>query len=293
MVAEIARGSQVRAAAGTRRRNRRESAKRLRRPPSISALIGVVERKAEQLQIILAVLADAEARADDDTAHGRLIEYVAAGDIGHRHAVAFGHRVHDRQQVLQRLPSARLANEATVLHLRPGFEPIPVGLRPAKPALGEESAGNGAEGEHGDAVPMDTARSCRWSMRADRAVKNKPGSTRSRCRCRRIILRCAVSTFVIPEITNQPLVLELLQVAQRIQIARIGIVPGVKLQQVDPVAAQAVERRFNRRPHIVAAGGSRGRHPLGEELHGVRAVFPQRTRRCPRPIRSGPPCRRS
>jgi hypothetical protein len=46
-------------------------------------MIGFGERKTEQLQIILAMLADAKARTDDDAAHGRLIEDIAAGDIGY------------------------------------------------------------------------------------------------------------------------------------------------------------------------------------------------------------------
>ena len=57
--------------------------------------------------------------------------------------------------------------------------------------------------------------------------------------------------------------LQFLKVGQGIQIARIGIVPGVELQQVEAVTAQAVERRLNGGPHISAAVGSRPRMAPG------------------------------
>ena len=61
------------------------------------------------------MLSDTKTRSDNDAAYGRLIEDVAAGNVGHRHAVTLGHLVHDFQQILQRLPTARFTDEATVL----------------------------------------------------------------------------------------------------------------------------------------------------------------------------------
>ena len=112
--------------AGTRRRNRPESGAAGHRRVDLG-MVGFGERKTEELQIIFEMLADAEARPDDDAAHGRLIEDGAAGDVGHRHVVPLCHPLHDHQQVLQRFPTARLPDKAAVLHLGPGFERVPVG----------------------------------------------------------------------------------------------------------------------------------------------------------------------
>ncbi len=47
------------------------------------------------------------------------------------------------------------------------------------------------------------------------------------------------------EVTNQPLAFEILEMEQRLQPARVGVVPGVKLQEVQGLRAQARQRAFH------------------------------------------------
>jgi hypothetical protein len=53
-------------------------------------MIGFGKRKTEQLQIILTMLADAKARSNGNAAYGRLIDDIAAGDIGYVSFLAEG-----------------------------------------------------------------------------------------------------------------------------------------------------------------------------------------------------------
>lgn len=76
------------------------------------------------------------------------------------------------------------------------------------------------------------------------------------------------------ELADQAGLLELLQPEEAIQPVGIGIVPGVELQQVDPVHLQTVERPLHCGAHLLASHRARRRHPLGQQLHlpGLRSA---------------------
>ena len=58
---------------------------------------------------------------------------------------------------------------------------------------------------------------------------------------------------------------------EAVQPARIGVVPGVELQQVDAIGSQTGEGSRDRLVHGLLAGRPRLRHPLGEELDVIAA----------------------
>jgi len=141
---------------------------------------------------------------------------------------------------LQSGPATGLADEAAVLHFRPGLESVPIGLSPIKPALGKEAPGYGTEGQQrhpvllaqlghsviaGPLVEQREADLVRDNLEA--AAQHEP----------------QVSGVGVgdTEVANQPLVLELLKVGKCVEIARVGVVPGVELQQIETIGLHSVE----------------------------------------------------
>ena len=75
-----------------------------------------------------------------------------------------------------------------------------------------------------------------------------------------------------PQMPDAPGRLVLRKHEEAIQPARLGIVPGVELQEVDAVGVQPREGARNRLVHGRMTGGPRLRHPLGEKLHVIAAA---------------------
>ena len=139
----------------------------------------------------------------------------------------------------------------------------------------QPAAGERAVGEQLHAARAGTGPTSR-PPRADRAARTPPGSRPPRCRSRAPCCRCAVSTLVRPRWRDQSLALQLLQVEQRVEPARIGVGPGVELQQVDPARRGAARATLDRRPHVLARERPGLRHPLREQLHGGAPPGPSR-----------------
>ena len=81
--------------------------------------------------------------------------------------------------------------------------------------------------------------------------------------------RCAVSNVGQAKVTDEAAGLQLLKVEQRFEPARIGIVPGVVLQEVDRLDAEARERALHGRADLGLRDPSRLRDPFREELHAL------------------------
>ena len=233
---------------------------------------GGVERELEQAQVILHVGALSQPRPDDHSAHRRLLQDIAAGHIGDGNPVAFSHLRQGAQERLEGFPAAGGVDEALVFHLRPGLQAISGRFRFPQPALAQESPRHRSEGQQ--LHPMALAQFAHRPPGAlvDQRIAHLVGHHFDAA----VHHDAQVGGVEIgqAELADQAGLLELLQPIQAIQPVGIGIVPGVELQQVDPLHLQAVECPLHRGAHIFAGHRARRRHPLGQQLHlaGFRAA---------------------
>ena len=209
---------------------------RRQRGADLGAVV-IGERQRKEPKRIVDVLTFAETGADDDARHAGLIEDEAARDVGDRNAMARGHRRGRLQHALQRAPPAGHPQETAVLHLRPRGEALPVRLRRAEPAFGEPAAGQRAVRQqlHAvlDAEGRQAPRRALIEQRERHLVRHDVDAARDDdAQVRGVEVGQA-------EVTDQALGLQLLQVEQRFEPARIGVVPGVVLQEVDRLDAEA------------------------------------------------------
>ena len=266
VMAQVARGRQERrcpvlvAAVARNRRERGDGCLEL------GVILGR-ELKGAQPRVVLDVRALAQPRADDHRRHAPLLHDEARGHVGERHAVTIGHRPCRTQHALQRRPAAGRADEAPVLHLRPGARAFPVGLVLPQPRVAEPAAAHRAVGEQAHAVfgahGGEPAGGAAVDERAAHLVRHDLDATgEHQAQMRGIHIR-------EPQMADAPLVLQVLQVEQRVEPRRVGVVPGVELQQVDRLRAQTRERPFNRGTYVGGSHRPRCRHPLREELHAI------------------------
>ena len=106
---------------------------RLRKGRLQPRMVLLIERKAEDARVAAAVLAFTQARADDGSAHGRLLEHPAKRDRGNRHPVFAGNGIGGLQNRLEGMPATDGLDEAVVLGLAPVFDGCRFAL--AQPAL--------------------------------------------------------------------------------------------------------------------------------------------------------------
>ena len=106
--------------------------------------VGIVQRKPEQREVVAAMLALAEPRADDHRADCFLLEHPARGDVGDRDAVLDRDGLRRREDTLQHVPAADRVDEALVLRLAPVGNVRRRG--PTDPSIVEDAAGEHAVG---------------------------------------------------------------------------------------------------------------------------------------------------
>ncbi len=206
--------------------------------------------------------------ADDDAGHGRLLEDVAGGHVGDRHLVSTRHRIRGAQHPLQGIPPAGDAHEAAVLHLRPRAAALPVGLRLTEPSIRQPAPGERSVSEEPDAAReahgrQRPGRSPIEQREADLVRNHLDAGGANHVQVRRVHVRQA-------DVRDQSLGLQRLQMPQAVDPARIGIAPRMELQQIDPARPKPLQRPFDRRTDVVERQRPRLRHPLREQLHGMR-----------------------
>src|SRR5207249_12070962 len=105
-------------------------------------LVRVVQHESEQREVVAAMLALAEPRADDHRADRFLLEHPARGNVGDRDAVLDRDGLRRRENTLQHVPATDRVDEALILRL------APVGnlrrLGSVDPSIAEEAAGEHA-----------------------------------------------------------------------------------------------------------------------------------------------------
>ena len=75
-----------------------------------------------------------------------------------------------------------------------------------------------------------------------------------------------------PQVAYQSLIFEFLEMEQRVEVAGIGVVPRVELEQIQTIALHAIQRTLHGGSYVVACRSTRLRHPLGEQLHRITTV---------------------
>ena len=224
----------------------------------------VGERELEEPLGVVDVLPLAQPRPDDHTADRGVLQHPAAGDVGNRDAVPPGHARGRRQHVLKPRPSAGRSDEAAVLHPRPGAGLFPVRLGLAEPAFGEPSAGHGAVGQQLHAGLEAQRRHRARRARVEQGERHLIGDDRNAARQRHV--QVGGIDVGEAEVTDQPLVAQFLQEEQRVEPARIGVGPGVELQQIEPFGAEPCERTGDGGADVLARDRPRLGHPLGQQL---------------------------
>ncbi len=73
---------------------------------------------------------------------------------------------------------------------------------------------------------------------------------------------------------DEPLLAQFLEPEQAVEVAGVGVAPGMELEQVDPLAAQSRQRALDRRPHLVPGHAARLRDPLRRDLHQIPGRMP-------------------
>jgi hypothetical protein len=110
-----------------------------------TGVIGFVQGESKECEVVAAMLALAESRADDHRGDRILLEHPARGDVGDRDAVLDGNGLCRREDPLEHPPAADRVDEALVLRLAPVGN---VGrLRSIDPPIAEEAAGQHAVGQ--------------------------------------------------------------------------------------------------------------------------------------------------
>lgn len=207
-----------------------------------------------------------EPRAHDDTRDTRLIEHPPTGNRGNRHTVLLRHGVHDSQQLLKERPSPRGANEAPVLHLRPRFERIPVGLGRAQPLLAEKTAQHGAVAEQSHPMLARVRRELGGEAGVDQAAADLVAHDLDAAGDRDAQMGGVEVGHA--DGTQSPGITLALQQPECIEPARIGEGPCVELQQIDRLHLQPLTGAIDGVTHVARRHGARRRNPLGETLHG-------------------------
>ena len=229
----------------------------------------LVEDEREEPGIVGAVLALAEAGADDRRGDGRLVEHPARGNIGQRRAVLRRGAVERGQNALEDGPSADGIDETLVLH------PAPIGeigrLGRAKPAARQEAAGQRAIGEQADGV--GAAERAHHAGRA--AVEHREGDL---VRDDRDALADQNAQMVgveigDPDMADQPLLAQPLQFVRRVEISEMIERPPMELEEVDRLDAEAPQTLLDAGANDGGRHRPRLRAPFGE---GDRAPAPGR-----------------
>ena len=179
------------------------------------------------------------------------------------------HRVRDAQDCLKRCPAAGRANETAVLHLRPGRERIPVGLGRTEPPVAEKASQQRSVTEQSHAVRQRIRRElggeARVEQRSTHLITRNANAAGDRYAQ---VGGVHVRESDCPDASGITLGF---QVPQRVEPARVGECPRMKLQDIDAIGAQPRAGTIDRRAHVMAGDRSRLRYPLGEALHrGIR-----------------------
>ena len=82
-------------------------------------VVRAVEREAEDLQIVVAVLALAKPRTDDRGRHRLVLQHPTRRDVGDRNPVLAADLRRGGQNALERLPTAGYVDEALVFRTAP------------------------------------------------------------------------------------------------------------------------------------------------------------------------------
>ena len=211
------------------------------------------------------MLAFTRSCAEDDAAYGRLIEDIAACDVGHGYPQVPGCLIDGFEKHLKLFPSSGDIYEAFVLHLRPGAQFLHGGFRFAQPALGQEAAGDGSEGQNADAAIPAQFRHFTGCPLVKKGIAHLVGqhlytAFHDDVQVGRIDIGQS-------EMTDQPFLAKFLQPEEAVEPGGVGVIPGVELQQVYGIRLQPVEGALNGFPGLLPAGGAWFGHPFGEQLH--------------------------
>ena len=224
-----------------------------------------VQRKVEESQVVLEVAPPARPGAHDHPGHAGLLEHVARAQVGDRNAQPVGDPPRSPQHLLKAVPSPCLVHEAAVLHLRPGQRVVDGWRRPVQPAVAQQPAGECPVGQQLHAVgPAHLGHGCGRAPVQQRVADLVADDGYAAVERHVQVHRVQIGR---PQVQNLPLGLQVGQVEQAIQPARVGVVPGVELEQIDALHPNPPERAVDRRLHLGPRRRARGRHPLGEHAH--------------------------
>ena len=202
--------------------------------------------KEKTRRCVVDVLALAEPGADDDAGDARLLEHVAGGHVGDRDAVPRGHTVRCRGSTrCSASQPAGDADEAAVLHLRPRAGAFPVGLVAGR-ASDRSASRRRACRRRADATPCARQNGASARPRARSSSENDTWFeitsmplAMHHVEMRRVDVGQA-------QMADQALALQVLQDETALEPARIGIVPRMKLQQIDRIGSEAAAARARR-----------------------------------------------
>ena len=246
-----------------------------------------VEGEGEEREVGGAVLALAEARADDDGGDGGLLQHPAGRDIGDGDAMPLCHGIEGGEHALQGVPAADLLDEAAVLHLAPVGDVGGGGLGLAEPFLVEQPAGQRAVGEELHAVlEADGAHLLRRAP-----VEHGEADLVRNDRDAELFEQQQVVGVEIgdAERADPAFVAERGELAHGVDVARVLEHPPMELQEIDAVGAQAVEAALDAGAHRRAVHRARLGAPFGEGgglLAGQALAAPDASISLKRPVMS-------
>ena len=232
-----------------------------------------VERKTEHRHVAGPVLALAQPRADDHRPDRLLFKYPAQGHRRDRHAMPGGYLVCRQQHALVRGPSADGLDEAAVFGLAPVGGIAGIGL--SKPALAEEAARQRTVGQQLDATGLAQRTHAAGGAPVQQGKRHLVGGNRQ-------AMAQQQSQMVGVEVRqaqmgNLTALAQARQVLHGIQIARVGVVPPMKLQQVDALHAQPLQPLVDTGLHALRGHGVGLGTPLGERVRRCTAPVAQKT----------------
>ena len=248
---------------------------RLRKGRLQQRMVLLIERKAEHARVAAAVLAFTQARADDGSAHGRLLEHPAKRDRGNRHPVFAGNRIGGLQNRLEGMPATNGLDEAVVL----GLAPVGNGgrLALAQPALAQKAAGQRAIGQQLDAFGLAQLAHAPGRAPVEQRERHLVGCNRDAVAAQQVqVIGVKVGQSQVMDLAA---LAQLHQACHGIEIARVGVVPPVELHQVDALDSESAAPLIDPRLH------ARGRHliglgaPFGESVCGAGARLAQKLAR--------------
>ena len=210
------------------------------------------------------VLRHPQAGADDDTGDGRAVQDVPDGNVGDADAVFVGDGAEGGQQLLEQAPPAPGVDHLLVLAQTGRVQLCACGLGPAEVAVGQEPAADSAVGQQRAAMLVAERGHGHLRAAVDQGVLHLVGDDPN-------AVVCDVPHPPGVEIgeghfSDAPLVPQVGQVGEGVEVALVPIVPPVELQQVKAVYIHAPAGNIDVPLHHLSGHWSRPRHPFGEGL---------------------------